>query len=133
MLGIAAILLDNGRTLHSRCKVPINVAETLSCSISPNDQQESCLKWHRFIIDEVSMGHKYIFESIDRTLQDVRNNDKPFGGLTIVFFGDWCQVLPVVRSGSRTKIVQAALKTSYLWNHVTLFQLKTHQSLQITL
>ncbi len=33
--GIAATLRDNGRTLHSRCRVPIRIDETSMCSIIP--------------------------------------------------------------------------------------------------
>ena len=39
------------------------------------------------IIDEVSMGHKYIFEALDRTLRFVRDReDQPFGELTTYYF-----------------------------------------------
>ncbi|PWZ17976.1 hypothetical protein Zm00014a_012873 [Zea mays] len=41
--------------------------------------------------------------------------DLPFGGKTIVFGGDFRQVLPVVRKGSRAQIVAASLRSSYLW------------------
>jgi len=40
----------------------------------------------------------------------------PFGGKTMVFGGDFRQVLPVVRRGSRAQIVGASLRMSYLWN-----------------
>jgi len=42
--------------------------------------------------------------------------DLPFGGKTIVFSGDFMQVLPVVRKWSRAQIVIASLRMSYLWN-----------------
>ena len=48
------------------------------------------------MIDEVTMGHRYLYECLDNSLQDVRGNNKPFGGLTILFSGDWKQILPVV-------------------------------------
>jgi ATP-dependent DNA helicase PIF1 len=41
--------------------------------------------------------------------------DLPFGGKTVVFGGDFRQVLPVVRKGSRAQIVGASLRKSYLW------------------
>ena len=40
---IAATLLSNGRTLYSRCKVPICVNEQSMCSISPLDSTGSLL------------------------------------------------------------------------------------------
>ena len=46
------------------------------------------------------MAHQYCFEVLDCTLQDVRNCQRPFGGLTIVFGGDFQQILPVIPDGS---------------------------------
>ena len=47
----------------------------------------------------------------------------PFGGLAVLLAGDWRQILPVVRHGSRHDIVDATLKSSYLWQIVTRLQL----------
>ena len=46
----------------------------------------------------------------------------PFGGKSIVFGGDFRQILLVVVVGSRSNIVFASIKSSYLWQyyHVTL-------------
>jgi hypothetical protein len=43
-------------------------------------------------------------------------HELPFGGKIVVFGGDFRQVLPVVRKGSRAQIVGASLQTSYLWD-----------------
>ncbi|GFR95780.1 fructose-bisphosphate aldolase [Elysia marginata] len=40
-------------------------------------------------IDEISMGHKHVFEAIDRTMQDLRKNASPFGRLTVLLAGGW--------------------------------------------
>ena len=40
----------------------------------------------------------------------------PFGGKIVVFGGDFRQVLPIVRKGSRAQIVDASLRRSYLWD-----------------
>ena len=69
------------------------------------------------------MGHNHVLESIDRTMQDFEKKSSPFGGLTVLLAGDWRQILPVVRHGSRTDIVDATLKSSYLWQIVTRLQL----------
>ena len=44
-------------------------------------------------------------EAVDRTLQDVLNNEKPFGGITVVFGGDFRQILPVKIKGTREMTV----------------------------
>ena len=46
------------------------------------------------------MTHKHCFEALDRTLLDLRNCSKLFGGITMVFGGDFQQILPVVLHGS---------------------------------
>ena len=55
-------------------------------------------------------------EALDNSLRDIM--DRPellFGGKTVVFGGDFRQVLPVVRRGSRAQVVGASLRMSYLW------------------
>ncbi|XP_064638336.1 uncharacterized protein LOC135494349 [Lineus longissimus] len=120
--GIAATLLNNGRTLHSRCKIPINLTEHSTCNISNKDATADLLRLAKIlIIDEVSMGH--IFECLDRSLQDIRDSEHLFGGLIVLFAGDWRQILPVVPHGSRPQIVEATLKKSYLWSSIQTLQL----------
>ena len=38
-------------------------------------------------------------------MQVIQKNSLPFGGLTVLLAGDWRQILPVVRHGSRPEIV----------------------------
>lgn len=72
------------------------------------------------VIDEVSMGHKHIFEALDRSLRYVRGQgQKIFGGLTVLLAADWRQCLPVIPRGGRGQIVNACLKSSYLWRLIT--------------
>lgn len=61
--------------------------------------------------------NKFCFEALDRTLQDImasQNKDnatKPFGG-KVVLGGDFRQILPVIRKGSRQDIVGSAINAS---------------------
>jgi hypothetical protein len=56
-------------------------------------------------------------EALDNSLRDIMDRPNlPFGGKTMVFGGDFRQVLLVVRRGSRAQIVGASLRMSYLWN-----------------
>ena len=69
------------------------------------------------------MAHRHVYEAVDRTLRDIRETDRPFGGITVVLAGDWRQILPVVRKGARPEIVAACLKSSPLWQHVQVMKL----------
>jgi DNA replication protein DnaC len=50
------------------------------------------------IIDEVSMLRADQFELINAILQQTCHTDKPFGGKTLIFTGDFHQIPPVVKS-----------------------------------
>ena len=127
--GIAATLLHNGRAFHSRCKIPLRIKENSICGFSKCCatgqlmQQAQLLviveftMGHRYL-HEVTMGHRYLYECLDRSLRDVRSNNKPFWGLTILFSGDWKQTLPVVKRGSWAQVRDATLKKSHIWENI---------------
>ena len=131
--GIAATLLPNGRTLHSRCKVPVeNFTENSTCCIFKRGATAELLRrCVLLIIDEVTMADRKVFEAVDRSLQDIRESQQHFGGLTIVFSGDWRQILPVVRHGNRADIIDACLKSSPLWQDVAVMKLSQNMRVQL--
>jgi len=63
------------------------------------------------------MTKRQAIEALDNSLRDIMDRPQlPFGGKTVVFGGDFRQVLPVVRRGSRAQIIDASLRRSYLWD-----------------
>jgi hypothetical protein len=66
-------------------------------------------------------------EAVDCTFQDVRDCDKPFGGLTFVFGGDFQQILPVITGASRGQTVSACIQWSALWRTIVVLHL--HQNM----
>jgi PIF1-like helicase len=100
--GIAALLLPGGRTAHSTLKIPISIDQSSTCTISKRSALANVLKDVRLIIwDECSMQHRFAFEAVNRTLQDIRDNKSLFGGITTILGGDFLQTLPVVTYGSK--------------------------------
>ena len=88
--GIAASLLPNGTTFHSRTKCPLTLTEDSTCNINDCDSTATLIRMtHLMVIDEVSMMDRRALEAADRTFRWLRGSDKPFGGITIVFSGDW--------------------------------------------
>ena len=63
------------------------------------------------------MAPRYALEVADRTLRDIMNNNKPFGGKVIVLGGDFRQLLPVKIRGTRSETVSLSIKYSKLWRH----------------
>jgi ATP-dependent DNA helicase PIF1 len=61
---------------------------------------------------------------------DPRNADLLFGGKTVVFGGDFRQILPVVPKGSRADIVHATINSSVLWRNCKVLKLTKNMRLQ---
>lgn len=100
MTGCAAVLLECGATtLHSWAGIGLckNVEDHIIITrISMNKYKRK--KWKQtnvLIIDEVSMMSKRLFELLDQIGKKIRNNSKPFGGIQIVFSGDFYQLPPI--------------------------------------
>lgn len=130
--GIAALLLRGGRTAHSMFKIPVeNLTDESHCAIMKEGLLAGLLRITRLIIwDEAGMQHRYAPEAVDRTLRDLRNCDQPFGGITVVFGGDFQQILPVVVKGTREEIIAASIQRSYLWPHIEILRLRRNMRLE---
>jgi hypothetical protein len=128
--GIAALLLEGGRTAHSRFKIPVaGLSNTSCCYINKRSDLADLIRNADLILwDEAPMMHKHVFEAVDRTLRDLTAClTTPFGGKVFVMGGDFRQVLPVVRRGGRGQTVAAALNQSArLWPHVRVLRLHTN-------
>ncbi|XP_010446027.1 PREDICTED: uncharacterized protein LOC104728793 [Camelina sativa] len=134
--GIAAILLPNSRTAHSRFKIPIDLHQDSICNISRNSMRAELLEKTDLIIwDEAPMCHRFAVEALDKSLRDVllvANPDaanKPFGGKTVLLGGDFRQILPVIPQGTRQETVMATINRSYIWNYCSLFTLEENMRL----
>jgi len=58
------------------------------------------------------MKRRCLFDALDRTLRDIMETDKVFGGKVLLLAGDFRQILPVVRLSRRADVVDAALSRS---------------------
>ncbi|XP_075158174.1 uncharacterized protein LOC142231451 [Haematobia irritans] len=132
--GIAATLLDGGRTAHSALKLPLNIQfkETHTCNIRKDSSMGKVLQTCKIIVwDECTMAHKNSLEALDRTFKDFRSNGKFFGGALLLLAGDFRQTLPVVPRSTPADELNACLKSSFLWRHVKSLQLKTNMRVQL--
>ncbi|XP_074337348.1 uncharacterized protein LOC141674540 [Apium graveolens] len=127
---IAATLMPGGRTAHSRFKIPTVLDECSTCNIADDSDIMQLIKHTQLIIwDEAPMPHRYAFECLDRSLKDImkavdpEHYNMPFGGITVVLGGDFCQILPVITYGDRADIVAACITRSRLWSNFQVFLL----------
>ncbi|KAG6474439.1 hypothetical protein ZIOFF_068374 [Zingiber officinale] len=110
--GIAATLLPNGRTTHSRLKIPLMPTAGTLCKIEKQSDLVELIRRASAIAivwDEAPMANSYSFESVNKTFQDIMGNVLAFGGKTMVFGGDFRQVLPVVKRGSVREQIAASI------------------------
>ncbi|XP_026479313.1 uncharacterized protein LOC113385685 [Ctenocephalides felis] len=81
-LGIAATLIEGGRTAHSALKLSFNMQsnETPTCNISKNSAMAKVLQQYQLIVwDECTMAHTKSFEALGKTLKDQQSNQNRFG------------------------------------------------------
>jgi len=101
LTGCAAVLLNCGaKTIHSWGGIGLAKEDNakIATHISLNSRKKK--NWRKvdiLIVDEVSMMSQKIIELLDMIAKKVRNNPLPFGGIQVVFSGDFFQ-LPPVRS-----------------------------------
>ncbi|XP_031106061.1 uncharacterized protein LOC116010693 [Ipomoea triloba] len=135
--GIASLLLPGGHTAHSRFAIPIAINEDSTCNIKQGSPLAQLIVECKLIIwDEAPMMHKHCFEALDKTMRNLLRFKNPcsldmtFGGKTVVFGGDFRQILLVIPKGARQDIVGASINSSYLWKNCKIFRLTKNLRLQ---
>lgn len=100
--GLAATHLS-GSTIHSWSGIGIHDTlpgryhEALSQA-----RRDTINKAEILVIDEISMLHDFRLDMVEQITRTVRGNKAPFGGLQVVLCGDFFQLPPINRAGSRS-------------------------------
>lgn len=97
--GLAAVLI-RGQTIHSFFQLPNRL-------LLKNDKQVKIISKRKrqlklldvLIIDEISTVRCDILNAVDDLLQKYRKNNEPFGGVQMLFVGDFFQIAPVEPKG----------------------------------
>jgi ATP-dependent DNA helicase PIF1 len=99
LTGCAAVLLEcKAKTLHSWAGIGLGTAslDQLTTKIMKNRYAKD--NWKNtdiLVVDEVSMMSQKLFELLDAIGKTIRKNSKPFGGIQLIFSGDFYQLPPV--------------------------------------
>lgn len=99
MTGCAALLLDcKAKTVHSFAGIGLGKG-TIQENIRKVPKKPFRVQVWRsidvLIIDEVSMMSKKLFDMLDHIARRVRKINKPFGGIQLLFSGDFYQICPI--------------------------------------
>jgi hypothetical protein len=123
--GIAANLLELGRTFHSRLKAPLTATQESTLQISAQSNLARLVRMSKLLmLDESTMLDRFQLEALDRSLRDLMGSaHEPFGGKMIILAGDFRQCLPVIPGATRAGIVGQCINKSHLWQHFTVFHL----------
>ena len=99
LTGCASILLNcKAKTLHSWAGIGLGNAtvEQLIMKIKKNKFQKAIWKGTDIlVVDEVSMLSLKLFNMLNDIGKAIRGNQKPFGGIQLIFSGDFYQLPPV--------------------------------------
>jgi ATP-dependent DNA helicase PIF1 len=99
LTGCAAVLLNcKAKTLHSWAGIGLGngTIEQLVMKIKKNKFSKALWKYTDIlVVDEVSMLSLKLFNVLNEIGKAVRGNFKPFGGIQIIFSGDFFQLPPV--------------------------------------
>lgn len=97
--GIASTHI-NGTTIHAWSGIGIKHKLHAYELDALEEKQNLYKRWNEtqvLIIDEVSMLHASFVDMLDQVGKHMRRNEKPFGGIQVVFTGDFFQLPPVTR------------------------------------
>lgn len=115
--GIASTHI-NGTTIHAWSGIGIK-HKLFAYDLDALEEKQNLYKrWNEtqvLIIDEVSMLHASFVDMLDKLAKHMRRNDKPFGGIQVVFTGDFFQLPPVTRHTDEYESEGVFAFTSKAW------------------
>ena len=107
MTGCAAILLEcNAKTIHSWSGLGIANGTMYNNIDKVVKNKYKKKKWNKvdvLIIDEVSMMSDTFLETLHEVGKNVKKSEKPFGGIQVIFSGDFYQLPPISRDSEYIK------------------------------
>ena len=99
LTGVASVLLDcNATTIHSWSGIGLankNKSSIIKKIYTSPFYKYNWLNTDILIIDEISMMSAYIFDLLNDIGKCIRNNNNIFGGIQLIFSGDFFQLPPI--------------------------------------
>jgi ATP-dependent DNA helicase PIF1 len=130
LTGCASILLShcNARTIHSWSGIRLAKGPGRQIIQNTLKNRQAVSSWKKvkiLVIDEVSMLSLKVFELLEELARTIRKDPRPFGGIQVIFTGDFYQLPPVGTAGDPE--TERFCFESPLWSKV--FDQKNHVQL----
>ena len=111
--GIAALNVQ-GQTIHSFFSFPPR--PLTARDIRRRRKGKLYQNLEALIIDEISMVRADLLDAIDRFLRLNRKDERPFGGVQMLFFGDLFQLPPVVASDAESLLFNGLYDSPFFFS-----------------
>jgi ATP-dependent DNA helicase PIF1 len=102
LTGVASLLLEcNSTTIHTWSGIGIAKGEEENIIKKVCNNKFKKVNWLNtdiLVIDEISMMSSKIFNILDKIGRKLKDGSKPFGGIQVIFSGDFFQLPPVNES-----------------------------------
>ena len=95
--GISALLIG-GTTIHSWAGILLGMEDKITLLERVMTRDKAYNRWlytRVLILDEISMMSPELLEKLDYIGKKIRKSTKPFGGIQLIFCGDFAQLPPV--------------------------------------
>lgn len=141
--GLAATNYDNFFTAHALFCFPVvdeddkDESDPAECELLQHPERLELLQNASVIIwDEMICNHKELYEAAYRATQGFYG--KPHksysyllmnAGKIIIAMGDWRQIMPIVKRGVKQEVLDACIKSSFLWQEFTVLRLDINMRL----
>ena len=117
--GLAAIQVG-GQTIHSFFLFPFgpltNDGDSVPLFKRGHPRRRLIEKLDCLVIDEISMVRADVLDAIDFSLRINTESNQPFGGKTVVAFGDIRQLEPVVQAGADSEMLSDRFASPFFFD-----------------
>jgi ATP-dependent DNA helicase PIF1 len=111
-----AALNAGAQTIHSFFHLPPLLVDARNLRQSERNFGQLYRRMKSLIIDEISMVRADILDAVDVRLRQIRENPNPFGGVQLIFVGDFLQLPPVIQTEDRHLLHALGYNTEFAFS-----------------
>ena len=135
--GKAALHLEGGRTAHNLFKIPVKptglpeeqMGWEQPCDISINSPRAELIRESMAILwDEWPSANKRDVQKVNDLCKNITGkHNLLFGGIPMIFAGDFEQIPPVVPGGNKHAVIKACVQKLPFWEQIKIYTLHEPQ------